>query len=328
MAKQKKSLVVVDADTLVYRAAAVSEERSVLVKHIPSKREKIYKNKTEFKNAMKEKNFVVNSEDFIFEDIQEEQPISNCLHTIKLQAQNIIDRFPEHEIIWCCGDRDNFRLDLPLPVQYKSNRSSMIRPVHLSKAKEYFCDKFGAISAAGVEVDDIVLILGYDAKKWQKRDVIVATPDKDAKQAVGLKLFDYTNPEYPIIEVNDFHLVELNTKKELKSYGIPWLCYQWVNGDLSDGFAAKQLAGIKIGDVGLYEMFKDCKYPKDNLEIVINWFKESFGDNFTYTDWQGNIVNTDWKGIMQLYYKCCKMKTSYEDKLDCFELFDIYGVKL
>ena len=204
----------------------------------------------------------------------------------------------------------------------------MIRPIHLSKAKEYFCDKFGAISANGIEVDDLVLILGYEAKNIQKRDVTLSSVDKDSKQAVGLKLFDYVNPDYPIIEVKDWHTVELNAKKEFKSYGIPWLCYQWINGDLSDGFSAKQLAGIKLGDVGLYEMFKDCKYPKDNLEIVINWFKQSFGDNFSYTDWKGNTISTDWKGIMQLYYKCCKMKTSYEDRLDCFELFGIYGVKL
>lgn len=328
MTKSNKPLVVVDADTLVFRSAAVSEERLVEVEHLPSGRKKIYKNRTTFKEAMKEKNFEVKPEDFKFSDIQEEQPIANCLHTIKMQAQNIVDRFSDSEIIWCCGDKNNFRLELPLPVQYKSNRNSMIRPIHLSKAKEYFCDKFKAKSAEGMEVDDLVLVLSYEARNVYKRDVTLASVDKDSKQAIGLKLFDYVNPEYPIIEVKDWHPVELNAKKEFKSYGVPWLCMQWINGDLSDGFSAKQLAGIKIGDVGLYEMFKDCKYPKDNLEIVINWFKESFGDNFAYTDWQGNIVNTDWKDIMQLYYKCCKMKTSYEDKLDCFELFDTCGVKL
>ena len=327
MTKSKKKLVVVDADTLVFRSAAVSEERKVNVKHLPSGRERIYKNRTEFKSAMKEKNFEIKPEDFEYEDIQEEQPIEYCLHTIKMQTDAILERFKDSYVVFVAGDSNNFRLDLQLPKRYKSNRDSMLRPVHLAKAKEYFIDKYKAVSADGYEADDLTMILAYEGLKAGK-DSYLLSPDKDAQQAIGLKLWDYTKPDSEVITIKEWHPAQLNDKKEFKSYGIPWICFQWINGDLSDGFSAKALAGKKIGDVGFYDMFKDCKSPRDNLQIVVNWFKESFGESFNYTDWQGNLVETDWKGVMNLYYKCCKMKSYENDSLDCFELLNRYGVSV
>ena len=132
MPRGKKKLVVVDADTLVFQSAAVSEERLVEVTHVPSSRKKIYKNRSEFKTEMKNKSFLISKEDFKFEDIQEEQPIEHCLHTIKLQTEAIIDRFKDSYVVFVAGDKNNFRLDLPLPKKYKSNRDSMLKPIHLS----------------------------------------------------------------------------------------------------------------------------------------------------------------------------------------------------
>lgn len=327
MAKRKKPLVVVDADTLVYRAAAVSEERSVLVKHIPSKREKIYKNKTEFKNAMKEKNFVINPEDFTFEDIQEEQPISNCLHTIKLQAQNIIDRFPNSEVIFCCGEKDNFRLDLPLPERYKSNRSDSIRPVHLSEGKDYLVKKFRAKSAVGFEVDDLSIILAYEGKN-KGIDVVLAACDKDAKQAVGLKLFDYTNPDKEIVEIKNWHEIVLNDKKEFKSYGVPFFCFQWIRGDLSDHVIPYKLAGVKFGDAGAYKLFKDCKTAKECLDKVVEQYRQWYPEPVTYTAWNGKEYTKDYKGLLQLFFSAIYMLRSHNDKTTAEEFLDMYEVSI
>jgi len=323
----KKKLVVVDADTIVFRSAAVAEQRTVEVEHLPSGRKKIYKNKTTFKKAMKEKGYSVKPEEFSFVDIQEPEPISHCLHNIKLQADGIIERFSDADVIFCAGDKNNFRLDLPLPTRYKSNRDETVRPFHLKDARDYFISKYKAVSADGYEVDDLSIILAYEGLHKGK-DAVLCSPDKDAKQAIGLKLFDYVNPDKPIVEINEWHDIELDSKRDFKSYGVPWLCYQWINGDLSDGFSAKSLVGIKLGDVGFHTLFKDCKKPKDNLEVVVNWFKDSFGDSFNYNDWNGNEVNADWKEIMGLYYKCCRMKCREDDALDYNEILERYGISI
>lgn len=323
----KKPLVVVDADTLVFRSAAASEERSVLVKHLPSNREKVYKNRTSFKKAMQEKGYQISPDEFQFEDIQEAEPVANCLHTIKRQAESIKERFSDSEVIFCCGDSNNFRLDLPLPARYKNNREGMLLPLLLKEAKEYFCNKFKAKSANGYEVDDLVFILAYEGLS-KGRDVILASPDKDSKQGVGLKLFDYTKPERDIVTVQEWHPVELNDKKEFKSYGIPWLAYQCLVGDSTDCFKPTELCKAKFGNVGAYNLLKGCNTPKDCLEAVVSKYKEWYPEPVTYTAWNGKEYNKDWKDILQLYFKCCKMKFNKNDNLDCFALLDKYGVTL
>lgn len=323
----KKKLVVVDADTLVFRSAAVSEERKVNVKHLPSGRERIYKNKTEFKSAMKEKNFEIKAEDFEYEDIQEEQPLEYCLHTIKMQAEAIIERFSGAEVLFCCGEKNNFRLQLPFPEQYKSNRLYTIRPVHLSAGKDFLINKYKAKSADGFEVDDLSIILAYDGKS-KGRDVILCSPDKDSKQAVGLKLFDYTNPDKDIVEINDWHEIALNEKKEFKSYGVPFLAYQMVRGDLSDHVLPYKLAGVKFGDSGAYKLFKDCSSSKDCLEKVVEQYKSWYPNPITYTAWDTKEYTKDYKELLQLFFSGVYMLRSYDDRTTAEEFFAKYGVEL
>lgn len=326
-AMTKKKLVVVDADTLVFRSAAVSEERRVNVKHIPSGRERIYKNRTEFKSAMKEKNFEIKPEDFEYEDIQEEQPIEYCLHTIKMQTDAILERFKDSYVVFVAGDSNNFRLDLPLPKRYKSNRDNMLRPVHLAKAKEYFIDKYKAISANGYEADDLSAILAYDGVK-AKKEVILASPDKDSKQFVGLQIFDYTKPEEGIKGVVDWHPIELNSKKEFKSYGIPFLAYQLLCGDSTDFYKPTDLCNAKFGDVAAYKLLTDCKSSTECLQAVVEQYKKWYPEPVTYNAWNANEHTKDWKGILQLYFYCAKMKQSEDDELNAEEFFYNYGVKL
>lgn len=327
MSRSKKPLVVVDADTLVFRSAAVSEERSVNVKHLPSGREHIYKSRTEFKDAMKQKNFNVKSEDFSFEDIQEPEPLEHCLHTIRMQADAIISKFSGSEVIFCCGEKNNFRLNLEFPEQYKSNRSDNIRPIHLSSGKDFLIKKYKAQSADGFEVDDLSIILAYEGKK-KGRDVILCSPDKDSKQAVGLKLSDYTNPDKDIVEINDWHEIALNEKKEFKSYGVPFLAYQMVRGDLSDHVLPYKLAGVKFGDAGAYKLFKDCKTAKECLEKVVDQYKAWYPDPVTYTAWDTKEYTKDYKELLQLFFSGVYMLRDYNDKTTAEDFFNYYGVYL
>lgn len=327
MPRGKKKLVVVDADTLVFQSAAVSEERFVEVTHIPSNRKKIYKNRSEFKQEMKNKSFKIKQEDFQFEDIQEEQPIEHCLHTIKLQTESIIDRFKDAYIVFVAGDKNNFRLDLPLPKKYKSNRDSMLKPIHLSKAKEYFIDKYKAVSANGYEADDLSAILAYDGLKANK-DVILLSPDKDSKQFVGLQLFDYTNPDKPIVDIKDWHNIELNDKNKFKSYGIPFLSYQLLCGDTTDFYKPTDLCKYKFGDVAAYKILSKCLTAKDCLQSVAEQYKNWYKEPVTYTAWDGKEYTKDWKDILQLYFSCAKMKQSEDDSLNAKDFFNKYGVEL
>lgn len=327
MSKAKKKLVVVDADTIVFRSAAVAERRSVEVEHLPSGRKKIYDNRTSFKKAMQEKGYSVKPEEFSFVDIQEPEPIANCLHNIKLQADGIIERFSDADVIFVAGDKNNFRLDLPLPNRYKSNRDGMIRPYHLKEAREYFINKYNAKSADGYEVDDLSIILSYEGLHKGK-EAILAVCDKDAKQAVGLKLFDYVNPDKPIVHVQNWHDIELDSKKNFKSYGVPFLCYQMICGDGSDGWKPTDLCKAKFGDVGAYKLLSACKTPRECLQVVADQYKAWYSEPVTYKAWNGIEYTKDWRELLQLYWSCAYMLRSYNDETTAEEFFDMYEVKL
>jgi hypothetical protein len=322
----KKKLVVVDADTLVYRSAVASEQRSILVKHKPTGIEKSFTNRTELKALLKSKNKLDRIQEYSITDIQEPEPIENCLHNIKVQAGNIIDMFSDSEVIFVAGDKNNFRLDLPLPTRYKSNRDSMLRPVHLAEAREYFVKKFKALSADGYEVDDLSIILAYEGLNKGK-EAILAACDKDAKQAVGLKLFDYTNPDKPIVHIRDWHEMNL-VKGDFKSYGVPFLCYQLIRGDKIDCITPYELTGKSFGDTGAYKLLSNCNTAKQCLEVVADKFQEWYPEPVTYLAWDKQEYTKDWKQLLQLYFSSIYMLRKHDDETTVEQFFDSYGVKL
>jgi len=57
-------VLIIDGDLIAYRYAAAGEERSVAVKHIKSDKERIFKNRTAFKNYLAEKSYEYVPEDY------------------------------------------------------------------------------------------------------------------------------------------------------------------------------------------------------------------------------------------------------------------------
>ena len=61
------------------------------------------------------------------------------------------------EIIFFLGGSYNARTDLPLPSQYKSNRSEQIRPKHLKDARDYLAKWYNTYVVTDIKADDSVL---------------------------------------------------------------------------------------------------------------------------------------------------------------------------
>jgi len=318
-------LVIVDADTLVFSAAAVSETRSIEVLHNPTGITKSFSTRTEFKKLMKEKNKEI-TEDYVVTDKQEAEPVENCLHLVKSAANKIIDRFQFDEVLFFAGDSNNFRRNLPLPTRYKGNRTDMIKPLLLKEAHSYFKNKFKAISAENHEADDEVIIQANKGVKAGK-EVVILSMDKDSRQAVGAYLGDYSSSFEESVYISDMHDVVMEDKK-VRSYGVPWICLQLLIGDSADCYKPTELCSAKFGDVGAYKELKDCKTPQEALEKVKQKYMQWYPEDFEYTDWKGNKHQADWKSILQLYFKCVKMKTFTNDLLCVDTFFDYYGVKL
>lgn len=312
-----KPLVAVDSDTLIFSAAAANEERSIEVLHQPSGKSRVFKNRTEFKAAMQEKNKEITS-DYLITDKQEPMDVSFALHTIKQAAERILDTYSDCEVVFCAGAEWNFRDSLDYPTKYKGNRTNMLRPLLLSECQEYFARKFKAIKATGHEADDEVSILAYDALR-QGREAYILSPDGDSRQFDGIKLGKYGTLPKDCVCIQWMHPVKWEDGK-LDTYGLPWLIGQHVTGDPTDGLKPTYLTNFKYADKGYYNDVKTFTEPLQFFEFATTKYKLWYPEPVTYTTWYGKKVTRTWEDMLDLYWKGTTMKRE-RDKVPNFWSF-------
>lgn len=321
-----KTIVIFDGDTLAYRASAAIETRTIEVKHEPTGKCKVFKNRTEFKEHMLSAEKEITPE-YTIEDKQESEPLVNCLHILKSQIQNITQDLFADEYLVCLSGKKNFRDTLPLPTKYKGARASLMRPIHLRDAKGYLYKNHPSLLANEREADDDLLVKGYEYLN-KGYTVILAGCDKDSYSASGLSLYDFTkdNPQVELVPYGVGYLKD--TGKKITGRGFMWLAYQWVLGDLTDCFCPYELANVRFGAKSAYKLLKDLTTEKEIIEAVINQYKKWYATPFEYTAWNGDIIQGDYKQQMQLYLKCAKMMTTEDDDLDLSKFLNKYGVTL
>ena len=324
-------VTIIDADSVAYRSAAASEERLIKVTHIPTGKVKEFKNRTELKTRLKEKGTLDQLDDYLIEDIQKPEPIANCLHTVKRQIEMISSVTEADDTIIVVGGKSSYREELPLPTKYKGNRDNMLRPIHLKEAKQYLINKFKAVEINGIESDDAVIVYAEQMKD-QGHDVTIASIDKDSRQVQGFTIYDYSKePEQGFFKCNNdtIQKIEKNGKPaKVTGTGIGFLAFQCLNGDRVDFYRPTELAGIKFGDVGAYNLLKDCKSTTEFLTVVKEQYEKWYPEPVTYTAWDGKEYTKDWKEILDMYFKCCYMLRSEFDDADSRKFFLKYGVDL
>lgn len=104
------------------------------------------------------------------------EPVENCLHSVKLQIQNIIESSGASEYKLYLSGKNNFRKQEY--SDYKANRKDLVPPTHLQAAKDYMVERWDAVIADGMEADDM---LGIEASKDPENSVICSL-DKDLNQ--------------------------------------------------------------------------------------------------------------------------------------------------
>jgi len=320
-----KKILILDGDSIAYRCASAAEERSIDVLHKPTGKSKVFKHRTEFKKSMLERGKEITA-DYEVTDVQESEPLEYVLSTIKNHIKRITDYVEPDKLIIYAGEQFNFRYDLPLPKPYKGNRTSNIRPVHLSKAKEFIRNKYKGSEAVGFEVDDACCIAAYDALRSGDKPIMYRyEKDQDSFNGITLLLEDEMGfSEKVVPEVGNL----VYNKGTVKGDGLKFLAYQWIVGDSSDNYCAYDLSKVKFGAKSGFDVLKDCKTEQEILLAVIKQFQVFYPDSFEYVDCHGKYQEADWKSMLDMYYKCCRMKRSNSDKLDYRELLDQYGLTL
>ena len=318
-----KTVLIIDGDLLAYQSAAISEDRSIEVTHAPTGVKKSFKNRTEFKDKMKECNKEI-TDAYSVIDVQEAPSPALCNKTIKARIENWKRETEADEVEIWVGGKGNFRDDLPLPKKYKGNRTGL-RPLLLADAKSYLKRAHNAQTADGHETDDALIYRSYEELTKGNKPVVCSV-DKDNMGNPGIFVYNFGEENPKIEQVPQ--LGSLWAKgTTVKGNGLKFLAFQWQTSDPADFYCAYDLSSYKFGPKKSMDMLEPCKTEKELLETVVQTFKNFYPEPFEYTTWDGVVRQSDYKDMLGLYFKCCKMKETKDDPLDYVEFLTRYGVQ-
>ena len=190
-----KTILIIDADVIVYKYAAPLDVRGINVKHIKSGREKSFKTRTEFKAFLSDKKYDYVESDYIITDTQvavegAEVRFRNGVNKIISSMKDAV--WADQTEIYISAGGDNHRHNLALPVRYKHTRQKLLKPLLFSYAKEYMIKSLGAIPVEGIETDDMVTIRAYE-ELAKGNDPVISTIDKDADQSQDIRILNWQN---------------------------------------------------------------------------------------------------------------------------------------
>ena len=316
-------LVVLDGDTLAYICAAMNEERGISVEHIPSGNTRTFNNRTEFKKHLEKQNKEFPLTDFIITDTQETNPLGYAIHGMKKIIESVCAACDTNNFHIVVSGKDNFRLDIPLPTRYKSNREGTIRPLQLSACKDYLIKHQCAEISEGVEADDVLSWYVHDGVKTGKK-IVQAGQDKDGYACQGW-FYNWITKEEPF-EVRGLGDVFMKGPY-VKWKGRKGFYVQFLAGDSSDGYKPTDLCGKRFGLKGAYNLLLPLKTDKECWEAVVSKYKEWYPEPVVYQAWNTVPVQKDWMEILQMYVDCAWMQRFEGDRVIVKNAIDKLGIQ-
>jgi hypothetical protein len=315
-------VLIVDGDLAIFRNAAVTEKRSIDVTHLKSGKVKSFKNRTEFKKFLSDKNFEYKELDYLIEDIQVAQEPVVAFGIIKKLFDNMSSYVNADRMeVYVGNDERTFRQDLPLPSPYKNNREGLVKPVNFKATKSYVRKHYGSSTFEGLETDDVVTIRCYE--ELAKGNIpILATLDKDAKQTQGVQLLDWTkNPfELELVPILGEPLVKVKTA--VKGNGLRFLAWQVLAGDQTDTYKPYELSSVPYGATKAMNAVNEATTVAEVFDIIESEYKRLYPEEVNYIDHLGNYQSASWEDLLCLYWKCAYMKRSWDDPSDYWKYKD------
>ncbi|WKV20492.1 putative exonuclease [Pseudomonas phage 16Q] len=341
-----EDILVFDADSIAYKAAAANETKTICTQHIEKGVIEHWDNRTAFRAFLKD---TPHTEDmYTITDFQEARHSSYGKSLIREMIKGHQTRLGVSNNEIYIGGVDNFRDRIPLPMthiatvgkwagqsklggKYKENRDGNIRPLQLKELRAYMIGELKAIVVNGQEVDDVGSIRAYDGHLSKTR-IIQVTEDKDALQCTGW-LF---NPQKMTKPVYIKGFGELHKEgKGIKGTGRLWLYYQTLYGDSVDNYHGCDLwkiqqdkAGksVTFGEVAAYNILKDCKNDKEAVKALYSQYLSWYPEPVVYMDHTGQMQQKDAVEIMQMYFDAAHMRRWKDDRIIVEDLLDKLGV--
>lgn len=322
------TILVVDADEVCYEVACACEEKGIIVTNTKNEATATFKTRTQLKNLLV--GLDVPEDHFKVEDTQVAEPLKNALSTIKSKLINLKEKFQTDNMELYFSGSNNFRLKLPLPEQYKSNRKDNLRPLLLTDIKDYLIKYHKAVVVDGDEADQMIAQRMWDGYK-SKTKIIAVSRDKDARGNLG----HLYNPEKDeLIFIDGFGKLEIDDKGKVRGFGRIWLYYQWLMGDWgTDRFCPRQIVKAvtgkspTFGEKSCYNYLSSATDDKEAVQLVYDKYIEWFGrEPFSYIDWEGKTFTGNYLDAMQMILDCARMKRFDGDDVKVTDILTKMGV--
>lgn len=357
-----------DYDPLLYSAGSVGETRSIKVVHRASGDEYEFSNRTAFwghwkkraggwlaeYNAAKAEQNRRLPDEFDIIDVQEPEPLSNCIHTLKRQIEAVKETVGAHLYYGYSGRGEVFRVDVSTILKYKGNREGMLRPLHLDAMKEYLEKYQSCRVVEKIEADDACSMDNYAAyQAWKKTKadkdkLVLAGIDKDYKGCDG---FFYNINSSETREIDGFGKLwvveKLNkgkVERTVDGFGRLWLYFQVMSGDDADNyFANSGNPDVKWADMSAYNVLKDAKNDKEAWAGLVQGYKTIYPSPRKIIGWRGYEdpkdrtilkpnhkdfeIEIDWLYMLQENFTLAKMLRWKDDTVDVKQVLTKLGVE-
>lgn len=327
---------VYDADFVAFEASCLAEERSIVVTHKDSGRDKTFKTRTEFWgtkrsrdggylaeiNKGKETPFV--REDFIIEDVQTPKPVSHAIQIVKQRYESIQYKLGlgVNDHFGFVGKGDSWRVEASTILKYKANRVAAIRPLLLDEVKEYLVKKMNCEYAIGLESDDLSVMNCF---KNPSHVLVHIEKDQQGSPVLGFNPDRMDKPE----DYNCFGKLWIDDKKKVRGVGRKFLYLQICSGDDSDNYFANSAnPEYRWGEKSAYNALAGAKTDKEAWQALVDVYKTLYPEPKVITGWRGNEITVDWKYMLQENTTLAHMLRFEGDKILVDDVLNRLGISV
>ena len=363
MAKRKYKIAHIDGDIIKHTMASACEQRHIVVTNKQNGASMIFDTRTDFWgrggnggwleeiNERRDKQDLcpVPKEVFTFRDVQEAEPIENCLSSVKKNIQATCRKVgvKEYKVYLGEGECHRHKILLPGPSEkfpadkfprgrrYKGNRDLKLKAIHVQAVHEYLMKHQNGVLVTGMEADDMLAILAHEDWKSGKNQEVIVTTDKDQMGCNGTTFNVNWMKEPMLIDgIGDIwvHKFKSGKKKDkIVGTGRKWLAMQILDGDTADHYwGKKHPCNEKTKLYGAKTVMKDlnvCETDREIWELIVCKYKEWLPEPVTYEAWDGSTVYEDWISWLQKHLTLAHMWRWEGDTPSVVHILENLGVE-
>jgi len=193
--------LVIDADTMAFKAAAVVErtvydivplhvEHQIVHDDYESYQQFViqtFKYVKEYTEWLKKHGKT--KDDFLRISRKTYEPVSHAFHIVNMSMNELINRIEPEQVTVLLSGKQNFRDEVATIRPYKETRKDKPKPDCLPQVEQFMIDRWGAIRVEGIEADDMCAIVAYSSIE-DGAPYVIAHVDKDLRMIPGMH-YDY-----------------------------------------------------------------------------------------------------------------------------------------